>query len=216
MAVLKFFKRGLLAVTLLGLSSVSAFALVLDIEVDKISQHMHVYVDGAEKYNWLVSTGGEGHDTPSGTYHVFRLDKDHFSKEWDDAPMPNSMFFSPWGHAIHGSYHIARLGTRASHGCVRLAPENAAILFDLVQKAGFHNSKVVIKGGFFDFSGNRVADASSSGPHKPLFWWLGNKPDHVVANNVKPVKAKVIKVILKKKKKKGLDLAPPVVVSSQG
>jgi hypothetical protein len=177
----KFLKRGLLAVALLGMTSMPAFALKLLIVVDKISQHMHVSVDGVNTYDWLVSTGGPGHDTPSGTYNVFRLEKDHFSQEWDNAPMPNSMFFTPLGHAIHGSSHIARLGTRASHGCVRLAPENAAILFSLVQKAGYKNSVVTIKGGLFDFGKgfNNVAGAGSS-PHRSFLEWLNGKSSNAV------------------------------------
>jgi predicted CopG family antitoxin len=79
------------------------------------------------------------------------MEAEHFSKEWDDAPMPNSIFFTGEGHAIHGSFHVNSLGRKASHGCVRLAPENAAILFGLVQEAGLGNSRVTIKGGFFDF-----------------------------------------------------------------
>ena len=203
----KFFKRSLLAVALLGLTSMPALALKLNIVVDKISQHMHVSVDGVNTYDWLVSTGGPGHDTPSGTYNIFRMEKDHFSQEWDNAPMPNSMFFTQMGHAIHGSSHIARLGTRASHGCVRLAPENAAILFDLVQKAGYKNSVVVIKGGLFDFGiGNRVAD-TGTGPHKSFLEWLNGKS----AKSVKVAQEVTTPAPVVKKKKK---LLKPHVVAT--
>ena len=88
---------------------------------------MTVKVDGETEYVWPVSTGARGYETPSGKYRPFRMEKDHFSKEWDDAPMPNSIFFTGQGHAIHGSFHVKSLGRRASHGCVRLAPDNAAI-----------------------------------------------------------------------------------------
>lgn len=74
------------------------------------------------------------------------MEADHFSKEWDDAPMPHSIFFTQEGHAIHGSYDVKRLGTAASHGCVRLAPANAAILFALVKEEGLSNTKVVLTG----------------------------------------------------------------------
>ena len=40
----------------------------------------------------------------NGSYTAFRMEKDYFSKEWDDAAMPNSVFFTQRGHAIHGSY----------------------------------------------------------------------------------------------------------------
>jgi hypothetical protein len=207
----KFFKRSLLAVALLGMTSIPAFALKIEIVVNKVSQHMRVSIDGVNTYDWLVSTGGPGHDTPSGTYNIFRLEKDHFSQEWDNAPMPNSMFFTQMGHAIHGSSHIARLGTRASHGCVRLAPENAAILFDLVKKAGYKNSVVTIKGGLFDFEGSKnVADAGSAaaaGPRKSFLEWLnGGKSKAVkVAQDVPAPAAPV------KKKKK---LIKPHVVTA--
>ena len=57
------------------------------------------------------------------------MERDHYSKEWDDAPMPHSIFFTTRGHAIHGSFDTKRLGSPASHGCVRLAPANAKRLF---------------------------------------------------------------------------------------
>jgi L,D-transpeptidase catalytic domain len=194
--ILKHTARGLAALAFFALSTTASWAMKIDIVVNKVTQHMIVTIDGVQKYDWLVSTGGEGHDTPSGNYHVFRLEAEHFSQEWDNAPMPHSMFFTGMGHAIHGSYHINRLGTRASHGCVRLAPENATLLFDLVSKAGYKNSSVVIKGGFFDFTGNQTV---SNEPHKPFFWW-----------EKKPVQKKVAEVVKnpskKKKKFKGLSL----------
>lgn len=110
---------------------------------------MTVDLDGEQLYKWPVSTGAPGYDTPSGTFRPFRMEKEHFSKEWDDAPMPHSIFFTGDGHALHGSYHVKSLGRRASHGCVRILPANAAILFALVRKTGLSNTRVVIKGGFF-------------------------------------------------------------------
>ncbi len=103
--------------------------------------------------------------TPVGSFKPFRMVVDHFSKEWDDAPMPYSIFFTPEGHAIHGSPHTKRLGMRASHGCVRLAPANAAKLYALVQKTGMKNTRVVIRGGFdFDFG---FSDFAGALPRKP-------------------------------------------------
>ena len=134
---------------LLALSN-AAFATNVLITINKVSQKMTVKVDGETEYVWPVSTGVRGRETPSGKYRPFRMEKDHFSKEWDDAPMPNSIFFTGQGHAIHGSMYVKSLGRRASHGCVRLAPDNAAILYSLVQKAGMQNTTVVLRGGFFD------------------------------------------------------------------
>jgi hypothetical protein len=116
------------------------------IRVDKAAQIMTVTVDGAQRYAWPVSTGIADYDTPDGEFQAFRMERDHFSREWDDAPMPYSIFFTQEGHAIHGSYDVKHLGRPASHGCVRLAKENAATLFDLVKKQGLKVTRVVLTG----------------------------------------------------------------------
>jgi lipoprotein-anchoring transpeptidase ErfK/SrfK len=154
--------RMLAAMALAVFMTSAALATKLVITVSKPGQKMHVVVDGTEEYVWPVSTGGRGYDTPSGTYHPFRMEKDHFSEEWDDAPMPNSIFFTPLGHAIHGSFHVKSLGRAVSHGCVRLAPANAQILYALVQKAGMRNTTVIVRGGFDLFGSFSEFDASRS------------------------------------------------------
>jgi lipoprotein-anchoring transpeptidase ErfK/SrfK len=116
------------------------------IKVDKSKQRMTVVRDGAAVYNWPVSTGRTGYATPSGSYTAFRLEADHYSKEWDDAPMPHSIFFTKIGHAIHGSYNTKKLGMPASHGCVRISPAHAATLFALVKQDGLVKTKVVLTG----------------------------------------------------------------------
>ncbi|PZF76429.1 hypothetical protein DK847_13575 [Aestuariivirga litoralis] len=139
----------------------------LIVTINKVSQKMTVELDGDTLYKWPVSTGAPGYETPSGTYRPFRLEREHFSKEWDDAPMPYSIFFTGRGHAVHGSYHIKSLGRRASHGCVRLHPDNAAKLFALVQKTGTSNTRVVVKGGFFSDGA-----AVSAKAKKPFANWF--------------------------------------------
>jgi lipoprotein-anchoring transpeptidase ErfK/SrfK len=141
-----------IAVMLIGLAlgSGGASASSLVITINKVSQKLTVTVDGDRKYVWPVSTGAPRYETPSGTYRPFRMERDHFSEEWDDAPMPHSIFFTPQGHAIHGSPYVKSLGRRVSHGCVRLAPANAAILYALVQEAGMRNTQVIVKGGPFE------------------------------------------------------------------
>jgi len=126
-------------------AAVPARSAVL-ITVDKSTQQMTVAVDGELRWTWPVSTGQTAYDTPSGRYTAFRMEADHFSKEWDDAPMPHSIFFTQKGHAIHGYLNTSRIGTPASHGCVRLAPDNAAKLYALVEKQGLPNTKVVLTG----------------------------------------------------------------------
>jgi lipoprotein-anchoring transpeptidase ErfK/SrfK len=131
----------------------------LVITINKVSQKMTVTLDGDTVYKWPVSTGAPGYETPSGTFRPFRMEKEHYSNEWDDAPMPHSIFFTAGGHAVHGSYHVKSLGRRASHGCVRLHPDNAAKLFALVKKTGMSNTRVVVKGGVFADRGKTPAKA---------------------------------------------------------
>src|SRR5262245_47022750 len=117
------------------------------ITVDKSAQQMTVEVDGVPRWQWPVSTGRRGRATPSGSFTAFRMEQDHFSREFDDAPMPHSIFFTKRGHAIHGSFEVRRLGTAASGGCVRLHPANAAKLFALVAQRGVATATVVVTGG---------------------------------------------------------------------
>src|SRR6201986_4534844 len=107
----------------------------LDILVDKATQRMLVIQDGYVRYMWPISTGRDSMQTPNGVYAPQRLERNWFSSAYYDSPMPFSIFFHN-GYAIHGSYAIDRLGGPASHGCVRLHPHHAAILFDLVQQEG--------------------------------------------------------------------------------
>ena len=132
------------AAGLLALSTLPASASLL-IEIDKSSQRMTVSQDGAHLFTWPVSTGVSRYDTPGGSYTPFRMERDHFRREWDDAPMPNSIFFTRRGHAIHGTSHTS-IGRPASHGCVRLSVENSRMLFDLVKREGLNNTRVVLYG----------------------------------------------------------------------
>lgn len=138
-----------LGLTLAGADA--ARAMRVFITVDKDSERMTVNVDGVDKYRWAVSTAAPAYLTPSGTFHPSRMMAEYFSKQWDNSPMPHSIFFTSIGHAIHGSYHVKSLGQRVSHGCVRLAPDNATLLYGLVQTAGMENTTIVVKGGFNDF-----------------------------------------------------------------
>src|SRR5580704_10351858 len=118
----------------------------VSITIDKNNQMMMVAVDGVERYQWPVSTGIPSRETPNGSFRAFRMEEDHFSKEFDDAPMPHSIFFTKIGHAIHGTDSEGRLGTPASHGCVRLSKANAATLYALVQEQGVLNTTVTLTG----------------------------------------------------------------------
>lgn len=135
-----------LAAATAALALIPAARADVFINIDKSAQQMTVSVDGEQLYVWPVSTGRRGYDTPAGAYTPFRMERDHFSREWDDAPMPHSIFFTQLGHAIHGTYEQKNLGRPVSHGCVRLSRANAATLFALVKQHGKANAIVVLTG----------------------------------------------------------------------
>jgi lipoprotein-anchoring transpeptidase ErfK/SrfK len=137
-----------------GESKKSGSAILIGI--DKAKQRMSVFVDGIQKYDWPVSTGRAGYSTPSGTYTATSMNEIWYSKQWDNSPMPHSIFFIKDGHAIHGSYEVKTLGKPVSHGCVRISPENATTLYTLVKANGLEHTQValtgVTPGGEFKFA----------------------------------------------------------------
>jgi L,D-transpeptidase catalytic domain len=130
----------------LALSSAAPASAKILITIDQSTQHMTVSVDGEARYSWPVSTGRAGYGTPDGTFRPNRMELSHFSRRFDNAPMPHSIFFTAEGHAIHGSLDVGHLGSAASHGCVRLSPANATTLYALVQAEGMGNTTVRISG----------------------------------------------------------------------
>lgn len=134
------------ALTLLATPVATPALADIQIDVDKTAQTLTVSKDGKTLHTWPVSTGRTGRFTPAGDFRAFRMEKDHYSQEFDDAPMPYSIFFTQRGHAIHGSYETKKLGRPASGGCVRLAPENAKVLFELVKAEGVLKTKVNVSG----------------------------------------------------------------------
>ena len=117
----------------------------VDISIDKTNQHMTVSVDGVTRYVFPVSTGRPGYNTPSGVFHPRWMSVLHYSKQYDDAPMPHSIFFTS-GYAIHGFTDTPFGAAAVSHGCVRLPPEDAALLFRFVKQDGMANTTIVIHG----------------------------------------------------------------------
>lgn len=131
-----------LALLVFVVSSWTAQASV-NVRVDISSQRMSVYVNGSLRHVWRVSTGRRGYRTPTGYFRPTRLERKWYSRKYNWSPMPHSIFFNG-GIAIHGSYHVRQLGRPASHGCVRLAPGNAARLFRLVRRHGARRTRIVV------------------------------------------------------------------------
>ena len=94
-------------------------------------------------YSWPVSTARQGYITPRGNYRPTRLHRMWYSRKYDMSPMPYSVFFRG-GYAIHGTNAVKRLGTPASHGCVRLHTANAATFYSLVKQVGPGNTRIVV------------------------------------------------------------------------
>ena len=116
----------------------------LTISVDISTQQMIVADEWHTIYTFDVSTGRKGHTTPTGTFHPIRMHEMWHSSKYENAPMPWSIFFHG-GYAIHGTNDIKHLGHIASHGCVRLHPDNAKLLYDLVREYGMGNTVVLLK-----------------------------------------------------------------------
>jgi hypothetical protein len=135
---------GLILLAILA-SAVPASADV-HVTISKSQQQMLVSIDGGPTYRWPVSTGRSGYTTPNGSFNAIRLERVYFSKKYDDAPMPNSVFFYG-GYAIHGTLEERKLGNAVSHGCVRLARDNAAVLYAAVQAHGMSRTHIRITDG---------------------------------------------------------------------
>lgn len=125
-----------------GLSVDGAWASIA-VRIQLSLQNMTVTVDGIEFATWPVSTARRGYRTPVGNYRPYLLERMHYSKLYDYTPMPHSIFFHG-GYAVHGTTDVRNLGRRVSHGCVRLRPNNAKSLFELVQSQGLQNTTIEI------------------------------------------------------------------------
>ena len=136
--------RFLLAIVLLAALMGAARADVLVAEVNLSAQQLTVIYRGEPLAHWKVSTGRAGFRTPPGTFRPQRMYRDYYSRQYDDAPMPNAIFYDR-GYAIHGSYETRSLGRPASHGCVRLHPADAEKLFDLVVTVGPENTRIRVR-----------------------------------------------------------------------
>lgn len=118
----------------LGLVSAGPAAALVHVDIDLSRQRMHV-TSQEGNFDWPISSARSGFSTPGGSFAPTHLERMHYSRKYDMAPMPNAIFFRG-GYAIHGTYATGSLGRPASHGCVRLSPGNAAHLYDMVRREG--------------------------------------------------------------------------------
>jgi lipoprotein-anchoring transpeptidase ErfK/SrfK len=114
------------------------------VRVYRAAQEMTVTVDGVPYATWAVSTARRGYRTPAGSFRPKRLEPIWYSSKYEYSAMPHSIFFAG-GYAIHGTYAVASLGRAVSHGCVRLSPAHASMLFNLIGSEGRGHTRIVIR-----------------------------------------------------------------------
>lgn len=94
-------------------------------------QVVHVYRNGVLVGRSSVSTGAKGHTTPSGVFTILEKRQRHYSKKYQNAPMPNMQRLTWDGIAMH-SGNLP--GYPASHGCVRMPFDFSKLLFGITDK----------------------------------------------------------------------------------
>jgi lipoprotein-anchoring transpeptidase ErfK/SrfK len=113
-------------------------------QVVKSTQTMYLYVDGKVEHTWKVSSGTVDRGTPNFDRHPNGRIYDTYSSSKFPGGDYNGLGNMPYAVFIHGGFAIhgtpksnwPKLGTQASHGCIRLHPDNAKIFNRLVRKNG--------------------------------------------------------------------------------
>lgn len=142
-------------------ASASAEAGTLKVKIDLTRQRLMVQEHGETIYAWPISSGRAGYRTITGSFTPQWMTRMHYSRKYDNSPMPNAIFFHG-GFAIHGTYATGQLGSPASHGCVRLSPRNAKTLYNLVSKHGRARTTISVYGTARDRAPAAVASRSKS------------------------------------------------------
>jgi hypothetical protein len=94
--------------------------------VNLASQKLVMFRNGVPIGASTISSGKTGHETPTGVFTILQKKKDHYSKTYNNAPMPNMQRLTWKGIALHAGNLP---GYPASHGCVRLPLKFSALLF---------------------------------------------------------------------------------------
>lgn len=89
-------------------------------------QRTNVYRNGVLIGVSTISSGKEGHETPTGIFTVLQKHIDHKSNIYNSAPMPYMQRLTWTGIALHAG-HLP--GYPASHGCVRMPLAFAKLLY---------------------------------------------------------------------------------------
>ena len=119
-------------------------------------QTMHVYRNGILIGRSSISTGTKGHATPGGVFSILEKKQEHYSKKYDNAPMPNMQRLTWTGIAMH-SGNLP--GYPASHGCIRMPFDFSQLLFSETSKGG----TVVVGDGKMPGAAPRVEPRTTAG-----------------------------------------------------
>ena len=123
------------------------------VKVSKSEQRLYLYRNGNLEATWPVSTGAAGHSTPNfdrnpngRIYDKYTSTKFPGGDYKGLGNMPYAIFIEG-GFAIHGTGtgNWKKLGQAASHGCVRIHPDNAFYLNRLVRQAGIYQVWITIQ-----------------------------------------------------------------------
>ncbi|WP_374029461.1 L,D-transpeptidase [Bdellovibrio bacteriovorus] len=123
------------------------------VQVSKSRQKLYLYVNGVHQQTWDVSTGAPGHGTPNfDTHPNGRIYDKYTSSKYPGGDykglgnMPYAVFISG-GFAIHGTGtgNWKKLGTPASHGCIRVHPDNAYYFNRLVRQYGIYKTWITVQ-----------------------------------------------------------------------
>ncbi len=121
-------------------------------EIIKPRQMLYLHIGGELVDSFAVSTGKKGYETPAmdlrprGPLFIKYTSRKFPGGNYKGlGNMPYAVFVKG-GYAIHGTTpgNFSKLGRTASHGCIRLHPENAKIFYELVKMAGLQNVWVSI------------------------------------------------------------------------
>jgi hypothetical protein len=134
--------------------------ITLVLTADLKAQLLTVEANGEVIYAWPISSGRAGYATKTGTFRPLWTSRMHYSRQYDMSPMPHAVFFNK-GAAFHATREVRYLGRPASHGCIRLAPSNAARLYGLVHQHGLYQTRVIVHGGSQE---TKVAGADAARP----------------------------------------------------
>jgi lipoprotein-anchoring transpeptidase ErfK/SrfK len=119
----------------------------------KSKQMLYLYVNGELSDSFKVSTGDKNHETPlfdirpSGPVFQKYTSKKYPGGNYKGLGNMPYVVFIKGGYGIHGTTqgNIPKLGKKASHGCIRIHPENAKIFNALVREAGLQNTWITIQ-----------------------------------------------------------------------